>query len=42
MEVACFAYYYGENLDLLVVLPFVSRYGLFEWFIYVMYIGDGI
>ena len=40
MEVACFANYDGDNLYLESILPVVSHYGLFEWFVYVVYVGD--
>ncbi len=42
MEVACSAYYDGDNLDLKYVLLVVSHYGLFERFVYVVYVGDGV
>ncbi len=42
MEVACSAYYDGDNPDLESFLSDVSHYGLFEWFVYVVYVGDGV
>ncbi len=42
MEVACSAYYDGDNLYLEYILSIVSHYGLFEWFVYVVYVGDGV
>ena len=42
MEVVCPAYYDGDNLDLDFSLPVVSRYGMFEWFVYGVYVGDGV
>ena len=42
MEVASSAYYYWDNLDLKPFLPVVSHYGMFEWFVYVVYVGDGV
>ncbi len=42
MEVARFAYNDGDDLDHESFLPVVSHYGLFEWFVYVMYVSDGV
>ena len=41
MEVARSAYYNGDDLDLESCFPVVSHYGLFAWFAYVAYVGDG-
>ena len=42
MEVVCSAYYDGDNLYLESILHAVSHYGLFEWFVYVVYAGEGV
>jgi hypothetical protein len=42
VEVASSAYYYWDNLYLNSVLPVVSHYDMFEWFVYVVYVGDGV
>ncbi len=42
MEVACSAYYDGNNLDLKSCFSVVSHYGFFEWFIYVVNVGYGV
>ena len=39
MEVARSAYYNGDDLDLESFFPVVSHYGMFEWFVYVVYVG---
>ena len=42
MEVACFAYYDVDDLDSESFFLVVSHYGLSEWFVYVVYVGDGV
>ena len=42
MEVACSADYYWDNLDLQSFLSVVPHDGLFEWLVYVVYVGDGV
>ncbi len=42
MEVACYAYYDGDNLGHESFLLVVSHYVMFEWFVYVVYVGDGV
>ena len=42
MEVARPAYYYGDDQDHDSVLHGVSHYDLFELFVYVVYVGDGV
>jgi hypothetical protein len=42
VEIVRSAYYNGDDLDLESFFPVVSHYGLFEWFIYVVYVGDGV
>ena len=42
MEVSCSPYYDGDNLDHESFLPVVSHYGMFDCFIYVVYVGDGV
>ena len=42
MEVSCYAYYDGDNLDLKSGFPLVSHYGMFERFVYFVYVGDGV
>ena len=42
MEVARSAYYNGDDLDLESFIPIVSHHGMFEWFVYVVYVGDGV
>ena len=42
MEVARSAYYNGNDLDLESFFPIVSPYDLFEWFVYVVYVGYGV
>ena len=42
MEVACSAYYNGNYLDLEFFFSVGSQYGLFEWFVYVVYVNDGV
>ena len=41
MEVARSAYYYGDDLDLEFFFV-TSYYGLFEWFVYVVYAIYGV
>ena len=40
MEVAGYAYHDGDDLDHESFLLVVSHYGLFEWFVYVVYVDD--
>ena len=42
MEVARSAYYDGDDMDRESFILVVSHYGLFEWFVYVVYVGDGV
>ena len=42
MEVARSAYYNGNDLHLESFFPVVSQYGMFEWFVYVVYVDDGV
>ena len=42
MEVVRFAYYDGDDLDHESLLPVVSHYIMFEWFVYVVYVSDGV
>ncbi len=42
MEVACFAYDDGDYMYMESIHPVVSHYDLFEWFLYVVYVGDGV
>ena len=42
MRVARSAYYVDDDLDHEYFLPVVSHYGMFEWFVYVVYVGDGV
>ncbi len=43
MEVACSAYYDGDDLGLESFIgKIVSHYGKFEWLVYVMYVGYGV
>ena len=42
MEVARSAYYNGDDLDLKSIFFVVPHYGLFKWFVYVLYLGDGV
>jgi hypothetical protein len=42
VEVARLAYYNGDDLDLKTYFFNVSHYGLFEWFVYVVYVGNGV
>jgi hypothetical protein len=36
-------YYYWDDLDLLEsFFPIASHYDLFEWFVYVVYVGDNV
>ena len=42
MEVARLAYYNGDDLDLKSCFSFVSHYGMFEGFIYVVNYGNGV
>jgi hypothetical protein len=42
VEVARSAYYNGEDIDLEYILLVVAYYGLFEWVVYVVYVGDGV
>ena len=42
MEVAHSANYNGDDLDLESFFPVVSHYGLSKWFVYVVYVGDGV
>ena len=42
MKDARSAYYDGDDLDRESFLPVVSHYGLFEWFVYVVYVIDGV
>ena len=41
MEVACSANYNGDDLDLEFYFV-MSHYGLFEWFVYVVYVSYGV
>jgi len=41
VEVACSAYHYRDDLDLDSFFD-VPYYGLFEWFIYVMHVFNGV
>ncbi len=36
------AHYDGNNLYLECFFDVVCHYGLFEWFVYVVYVGDGV
>ena len=42
MEVVISAYYYWDNVYLNSFLSVVSHYGMFEWFVYVVYVGDSV
>ena len=42
MEVARYAYYNGDDLNLEPTFLVVSHYGMFEWFVYAVYVGDGV
>jgi hypothetical protein len=43
VEAARSTYYNGDDLDLMDSFIFVvSHYDLFEWFVYVVYVGDGV
>ena len=42
MEIARFANYNGDDLDLESFFPVVTHYSLFECFIYFVYILDGV
>ena len=43
MEVARSAYYNGDDLDRESFLHAVSHhYGMLEWFVYVVYVDDGV
>ena len=42
MEVARSTYYNGDDLHLESFFLVVSQYLLFEWFVYVVYVGDGV
>ena len=42
MEVASLAYYNEDDLDLKSCFSVVSHYGLFEWFICVVNVGNGV
>ena len=42
MEVAYSGYDDGDYLYTESILPVVFHYGLFEWFVYVVYVGDGV
>jgi hypothetical protein len=42
VEDARSAYYNGDDLDLGSFFPFVSHYGQFEWFVYVVFVGNGV
>ena len=37
-----YAYYDGDDLDMESIFSVVCHYGLFEWFVYVVYVGDGV
>ena len=36
------AYYNGDDLDLEYFFLIVSHYDMFEWFVYVVYVGYGV
>ena len=42
MEVARSAYHNGDDMDLESFFLVVSQYGMFEWFVYVVYVCDGV
>ena len=42
MEVACSADYNGDDLDPESFIHVVSHYGMFECFVYVVYVGHGV
>ena len=42
MEVARSTYYNEDDLDLESFFHVVSHYYMFEWFVYVVYVGDGV
>ncbi len=42
MEVSRSAYYDGDDLDHESFVLVMSHYGLFKWFVYVVYVIDGV
>jgi hypothetical protein len=42
VEVSRSAYYDGDDLDHESFLFGASHYGMFKWFVYVVYVGDGV
>ena len=42
MEVARSTDYNWDDLDPEFFFSVMSHYGLFEWFVYVVYVGDGV
>ncbi len=42
MEVANYSYYNGDDMHLEFFFSVLSHYGMFELFVYVVYVGDGV